>query len=669
MNMEFIKDYGSGETPTLSVGVSEPSVRTPRLHGGSSVPGVSSHLTNATVVSSPAQGSEDRGKITESTQHAENPDSFAARDSSGKDMDDFIMDDSYEETGVYQMVEDAIRQYSVRIERSKPRYLLLRGEFLDRNSIVVVDALLRKENAELGGRMLNIQKGRGNFRSLILEVEENVVDSWLRVRSIIGQRLDVVAHPTMNMVRGKFVDRDGYLDGYNDVEVFNCLQNQAVEKVQRIYRWERKDGRGVQMQTRTFIVHFALRTIPSQISLGFVKLPVDYYVQEPLRCFKCQEYGHGDKGCTNPRRCRRCSKQHGQCDLPAKCSVCEGEHITGDRCCIRLQEMKDDGDDTKICYKCIKVGHLSKDCLESRRCKRCLGDHGIDKCEEARHCYNCEGNHEAGFRKCPVYQKNYKMMELVATQQISVGEARKRVFDTPVGGTLAERINVVKEDENVRLSALEKSMKDMNNKFVELMDVIKGSRGNENADVRFQKMEQRMDSQEREMNELKQKNIVIEREKQQLEHQLDMMQRERGLEKLRTDEYIEKLKGEIAHLKESNTEKSSKKVPQPKSQEDRRELQEQESSDKKEIVQQNQKPVSVPPKDKVPSNMNSNKSQKPAPVVKRLNNTQGRSSSRRPNSTLEQRLKESSLTKAPVLGKSIKTGGSQMHVEPPSMRE
>ena len=87
-----------------------------------------------------------------------------------------------------------------------------------------------------------------------------------------------------------------------------------------------------------------------------------------------------------------------------------------------------------MCYKCCRVGHVTRDCKEDARCKRCLGNHGSVRCVENICCPNCKGAHEAGNKKCPVYLKNYNIMELVATQQISVGEARRRVGDSPLGG-------------------------------------------------------------------------------------------------------------------------------------------------------------------------------------------------------------------------------------------
>lgn len=61
------------------------------------------------------------------------------------------------------------------------------------------------------------------------------------------------------------------------------------------------------------------------------------YVPPPLRCFKCQRFGHVAAVCKGKQRCGRCGGEHeyGRCDEGAKlkCCNCGGEHSSAYRGC------------------------------------------------------------------------------------------------------------------------------------------------------------------------------------------------------------------------------------------------------------------------------------------------------------------------------------------------
>ena len=64
---------------------------------------------------------------------------------------------------------------------------------------------------------------------------------------------------------------------------------------------------------------------------------VRLYVPPPLRCFKCQKYGHVAAVCKGKQRCGRCAGEHeyGKCERGAKlkCCNCGGEHTSAYRGC------------------------------------------------------------------------------------------------------------------------------------------------------------------------------------------------------------------------------------------------------------------------------------------------------------------------------------------------
>ena len=55
------------------------------------------------------------------------------------------------------------------------------------------------------------------------------------------------------------------------------------------------------------------------------------YEKAPLRCFRCQEYGHVAAVCRGEKRCGRCGEGEcgKECEKQVKCLHCEGKHYAG----------------------------------------------------------------------------------------------------------------------------------------------------------------------------------------------------------------------------------------------------------------------------------------------------------------------------------------------------
>lgn len=57
------------------------------------------------------------------------------------------------------------------------------------------------------------------------------------------------------------------------------------------------------------------------------------------------------------------------------------------------------------CYRCQRLGHVSKHCAAKLRCKRCCGPHDIKECprDRPRRCANCGGPHYPSYKGCRAY--------------------------------------------------------------------------------------------------------------------------------------------------------------------------------------------------------------------------------------------------------------------------
>ncbi|KAH7973283.1 hypothetical protein HPB52_023348 [Rhipicephalus sanguineus] len=69
------------------------------------------------------------------------------------------------------------------------------------------------------------------------------------------------------------------------------------------------------------------------------------------------------------------------------------------------------------CRKCGGYGHCDTTCTSSPRCLRCGGDHARAQCTETRaKCFHCNGNHPATEPRCPRWQHEGKILEVMASR-------------------------------------------------------------------------------------------------------------------------------------------------------------------------------------------------------------------------------------------------------------
>ncbi|KYN21841.1 hypothetical protein ALC57_05773, partial [Trachymyrmex cornetzi] len=87
----------------------------------------------------------------------------------------------------------------------------------------------------------------------------------------------------------------------------------------------------------------------------------------------------------------------------------------------------------KTCFSCFRIGHIGKFCKSRPRSGLCGKDpHGDkDTCERNNLpplCINCAGDHPSTSSSCPLFIKQKEIHALAATDNISVSEARRRLY-------------------------------------------------------------------------------------------------------------------------------------------------------------------------------------------------------------------------------------------------
>ncbi|MGL5710893.1 MAG: hypothetical protein ACRCW9_08670, partial [Cetobacterium sp.] len=93
------------------------------------------------------------------------------------------------------------------------------------------------------------------------------------------------------------------------------------------------------------MLQFEEEVLSTRVMVGFMSYSVREYIPPPLRCYKCQRFGHVAAVCTGRQRCGQCGGEHkyGECgeDAKLKCCNCGGEHSAAyGGCEIRKRAMK-----------------------------------------------------------------------------------------------------------------------------------------------------------------------------------------------------------------------------------------------------------------------------------------------------------------------------------------
>ncbi|XP_071091229.1 uncharacterized protein [Haliotis cracherodii] len=175
------------------------------------------------------------------------------------------------------------------------------------------------------GEVNNVTRLRSG--SLLVEcARRQQSDNLLKLKQFVNTPVVVSVHKTLNSCRGIVRDRVRCLHDMSEEEIAAELQTQGVTAVKR---FTKKKDDGTIIKLNTYLFTFALSSFPKSIKAGYFNIGVEVYVPNPLRCFKCQQFGHGAKFCRNNTACSRCGGAHegSECTNTIKCANCIGEHF------------------------------------------------------------------------------------------------------------------------------------------------------------------------------------------------------------------------------------------------------------------------------------------------------------------------------------------------------
>jgi hypothetical protein len=187
------------------------------------------------------------------------------------------------------------------------------------------------DSAKITGQSIRIAFNSETQRSKLLQMTTlmNVDVIVSEPRSIV----DAASRPQHATVTRGIIF--GVPEDINDEEL---VEEIGAEWVRRIVR---RDGDS-KIPTTTVIIAMKGESLPDYVAIGFLRKRVKAYIPLPMRCFRCQNYGHKSGQCNAGEKCPRCGGKHKreQCDAAiASCPNCHGEHSSGYNQCPKYVQV------------------------------------------------------------------------------------------------------------------------------------------------------------------------------------------------------------------------------------------------------------------------------------------------------------------------------------------
>jgi hypothetical protein len=203
-----------------------------------------------------------------------------------------------------------------------PRFLVMESLDVARKLSTLSPFIVEKTMMGLIGTVKSCKQLRNG--SILVETTRLTQSNNLLKQCMFANiPIRVSAHKSLNTSKG--VIRNFELARMEPMDLVEELAPQGVTAVRVI-----KQKRGeITRLTPVIIMTFAYPTPPSQIKAGYLVIKVDQFVPNPLRCYKCQRFGHHESTCTRPSICAKCSlAAHGEnpCSGATKCPNCTGDH-------------------------------------------------------------------------------------------------------------------------------------------------------------------------------------------------------------------------------------------------------------------------------------------------------------------------------------------------------
>ncbi|GFW10869.1 uncharacterized protein TNCV_4919881 [Trichonephila clavipes] len=213
---------------------------------------------------------------------------------------------------------------------------------LPNNMSVKSPFAIQKALIGIGGEPKSVKRLRSG--DLLIETTSSLQTKSFRLaKSFLNSPVTVSPHKSLNSCRGVISEPD--LLGTSVSEILEGFSDQGVTQVRRITI--KKDSTIV--PTKHLILTFNSPKLPNTIKAGYLNSKIHPYIPNPLRCFKCQRFGHSQTSCRGQFTCSRCASvghSSTDCTLEPKCVNCTQSHPSDSKLCQKwklekqIQELK-----------------------------------------------------------------------------------------------------------------------------------------------------------------------------------------------------------------------------------------------------------------------------------------------------------------------------------------
>ena len=207
--------------------------------------------------------------------------------------------------------------------------------------------------------------------------DENQKRKLMSITFLMGIDVTVTEHKSQNRAS---ID----LEQYEKVIIFGVSMGLTDDEikheskaitVKRLLKKERPGGDRIPTES---VVLSYVTDPPATIQIGYQTFKTKTFIPLPIRCWRCQHFGHSESSCRGKVTCPRCAQNHKYEDCPL----------------------------AQIDVQRTSLSH----------------DNDADLL-----CVNCKSHHSAAFRGCPEYLKSKEITKIKAIYKISYAEAADKL--------------------------------------------------------------------------------------------------------------------------------------------------------------------------------------------------------------------------------------------------
>ncbi|KAG1682981.1 RNA-directed DNA polymerase from mobile element jockey [Nymphon striatum] len=212
-----------------------------------------------------------------------------------------------------------------------PRFLVIHQSKVDNSKSLsnLSPFAINKVIISLGGEPKSVKKLFSG--DILVETQSRSHTSkLLKTKSFFDIPVTVTPHSSLNYSKGVIRSRD--LKDCSEEELLTELADQGVTAVKKIIISKNKK----KITTGTIIFTFNTPEPPKSIKAAYLNIKVERYIPNPLRCFKCQKFGHHQTSCKGEAACGKCGgANHSDdgCENASLCLNCKGNHPSFSREC------------------------------------------------------------------------------------------------------------------------------------------------------------------------------------------------------------------------------------------------------------------------------------------------------------------------------------------------